>query len=146
MNGYKNICYVFRDLEQEPVDTLSFTETKDDDAGNFIDSLLVFVNFFTEFKFFLACHYFLLCYYYFARFKIYFVDFYEGFLSQDNAGKNIDQVFSEYQERQKMQAVENLFLYPFISNLNFSIIFSIIMPLLTPENPELTGLKVDQLS
>ena len=35
MNGYKNICYVFRDLEQEPVDTLSFTETKDDDTGNF---------------------------------------------------------------------------------------------------------------
>jgi hypothetical protein len=28
--------------------------------------------------------------------------FNEGFLSQDNAGKNIDQVFSEYQERQKM--------------------------------------------
>ena len=34
MNGYKNVCYVFRDLEQEPIDTLSFTETKDDDTGN----------------------------------------------------------------------------------------------------------------
>jgi hypothetical protein len=28
-----------------------------------------------------------------------------------NAGKNIDQVFSEYQERQKMQAVENWLKY-----------------------------------
>jgi hypothetical protein len=37
--------------------------------------------------------------------------FNEGFLSQDNAGKNIDQVFSEYQERQKMQAVENWLKY-----------------------------------
>jgi hypothetical protein len=34
MNGYKNICYVFRDLEQEPVDTLSLIETKNDDTGN----------------------------------------------------------------------------------------------------------------
>jgi hypothetical protein len=34
MNGYKNICYVFRDLEQEPVDTLSSIETKNDDTGN----------------------------------------------------------------------------------------------------------------
>jgi hypothetical protein len=37
--------------------------------------------------------------------------FNEGFLSQDNNGKSIDQVFSEYQERQKMQAVENWLKY-----------------------------------
>jgi Zn-dependent M32 family carboxypeptidase len=37
--------------------------------------------------------------------------FNEGFLSQDNAGKNIDQVFSEYQEIQKIQAVENWLKY-----------------------------------
>jgi hypothetical protein len=30
MNGYKNVCYVFRDLEREPVDTLSLIETKND--------------------------------------------------------------------------------------------------------------------
>jgi hypothetical protein len=34
MNGYKNICYVFRDLEQEPIDTLSLIETKNDDTVN----------------------------------------------------------------------------------------------------------------
>jgi hypothetical protein len=37
--------------------------------------------------------------------------FNEGFLSQDNNGKSIDQVFSEYQERHKMQAVENWLKY-----------------------------------
>jgi hypothetical protein len=46
----------------------------------------------------------------FLAFSLFFYKFL-GFLSQDNAGKNIDQVFSEYQERQKMQAVENWLKY-----------------------------------
>jgi hypothetical protein len=55
--------------------------------------------------------------------------FNEGFLSQDNAGKSIDQVFSEYQERQKMQAVENWLKWAFkpISNMLKFLIFATVI-------------------
>ena len=33
MNEYKNTCYVFMGLEQDPVDTLSLVETEDDENG-----------------------------------------------------------------------------------------------------------------